>query len=464
MNKKQTIILLALLTLIPVTILTLFLFSKIKETTLENSVEQYSELEESIGKQTASVLENQFGSFQDKLYAISQIPEIRYGDTEVCNAKLTEVLAGLQVPMNNIGRIGEDGKFKCSVNKALVGVPGSNLGPYITEIFEDPEHKPVMSRKIKVPNVEGLVQAIHIPVFDDENNFIGTLGGALYIDEIRDNYLSNISLAKNGFISLFDDNGDILSHPNQNLYDKNLSSPEYQSLFANNKEFNQKMALAQKGEQQTMKYVYEGEERIAVLLPIKAIPGRYWVINVTVPVKDIRETINSTEVENIFNVALGIMLGFIIITPITILFYLIFKVFYPIDNVMRSMKRVSLGDFDEQIKYNSGSKKDEIFQLVDSFNIMIKKLKESYTILEEKVSERTSDLQQAKGGLEEEVALRTKELEEAKKDLEQKVEDRTKDLQQKIEELEKINRVAVDRELRMIELKKELDELKGARS
>jgi len=45
-------------------------------------------------------------------------------------------------------------------------------------------------------------------------------------------------------------------------------------------------------------------------------------------------------------------------------------------------------------------------------------------------------------------------------ELEKQVEEKTKELQQKIEELEKINRLTLKRELKMIELKKQIEELK----
>ena len=52
------------------------------------------------------------------------------------------------------------------------------------------------------------------------------------------------------------------------------------------------------------------------------------------------------------------------------------------------------------------------------------------------------------------------ELEEAKLGLRQEVEKRTRDLQAKIKELEKFRKFTVDREIKMIELKKEIETLK----
>jgi len=70
------------------------------------------------------------------------------------------------------------------------------------------------------------------------------------------------------------------------------------------------------------------------------------------------------------------------------------------------------------------------------------------------------EIETAKGSLEIKVAARTRELEELSKSLEEQVEERTQKLQEKIEELEKFNRLTVGRELKMIELKEEIERLK----
>lgn len=69
-------------------------------------------------------------------------------------------------------------------------------------------------------------------------------------------------------------------------------------------------------------------------------------------------------------------------------------------------------------------------------------LRESQAVLEERVAERTAELTQANKLLKEEIAER------------RKVE---KILEAKLEELEKFTRLAVGRELKMIELKQEIN-------
>jgi len=70
------------------------------------------------------------------------------------------------------------------------------------------------------------------------------------------------------------------------------------------------------------------------------------------------------------------------------------------------------------------------------------------------------ELEEAKSSLEIKVKARTKELEELTQGLEEKVKERTKEIEKKVEELKKFNKLAVDRELKMIQLKKEIKILK----
>ena len=79
---------------------------------------------------------------------------------------------------------------------------------------------------------------------------------------------------------------------------------------------------------------------------------------------------------------------------------------------------------------------------------MIKDLRESHTALEE-----------AKAVLEIKVEARTKELRELAEGLEEEVKRRTKEIQEKMADLERFQRLAVGRELKMIELKKEIERL-----
>ncbi len=74
---------------------------------------------------------------------------------------------------------------------------------------------------------------------------------------------------------------------------------------------------------------------------------------------------------------------------------------------------------------------------------------------------KTEELEEAKSVLEIKVQARTKELEELAQDLEEKVKQRTKELQKRIDELERFHRLTVGRELKMLDLKKEIRKLRS---
>jgi len=98
-------------------------------------------------------------------------------------------------------------------------------------------------------------------------------------------------------------------------------------------------------------------------------------------------------------------------------------------------------------------------RLRDTINSLLqreKQLQETKTSLEIKVLARTKELEEERASLEEKVKERTRELEEKTKE----AEENTRELQEKIIELEKFSELAIDRELKMIELKKEIEGFK----
>jgi len=153
-----------------------------------------------------------------------------------------------------------------------------------------------------------------------------------------------------------------------------------------------------------------------------------------------------------------LMLSLTIFVLIFSLFLLLKKIIInPIVEIKKGLEKIGSGKLDYRIIPRSN---DEIGDLALGLNEMAEKLEKTYETLEEKVRERTAELEELKTSLEIRVQARTRELKELAESLEEKVKERTKELQKKIEELEKFQKMAIGRELKMVELKEEIKRLK----
>lgn len=118
----------------------------------------------------------------------------------------------------------------------------------------------------------------------------------------------------------------------------------------------------------------------------------------------------------------------------------------PLEELKRGAEIIGRGNFKHRIAIKTG---DEIEDLGKTFNQMTEDIERSRSAVEE-----------AKNILEIKVQARTKELIELTENLENKIKERTKELQARVSELERFHRLSVDRELKMIELKREIEKLK----
>ncbi len=124
---------------------------------------------------------------------------------------------------------------------------------------------------------------------------------------------------------------------------------------------------------------------------------------------------------------------------------------------------IAKGNLDYQVNIKSH---DEIGQLARAFNNMAVKLKESYQGLERKVEERTVQLDAANQQLKasnQQLRASNQQLDASTQQLRaanQQLSAAESGLKEKVTDLEIFNKAAVGRELKMIELKKEIEELR----
>ncbi len=441
--SKRLLFTILILLMTAVMILSGILLSKFTQERLsENLVDQFYEQEELAAKQTAFTLENYTANITDKLYIISQLPEIRFGGTDECNKSFEQVIAITQLKVGNLARVGQDGRFTCSLNKALIGIEAATLGDYIPKIFNDPDHKPVLSRAIIPPGLTSHIAAVHVPVYDDEKIFIGTLGGAIYFNEIEEKILKDIKLSEEEAVVLIDDDGTILYHPTSELIGKNAESAEVQELNNNSHTYKKIIDSTSKNETGTMRYSFEGTEKIAAFAPVHILPDHNWTIIISVPLSEVDENLAVLGVQSLFSWQIGILSMIILLMTLSFLWYMIIQFFNPISKITFAAKKVSEGDWGVEVPK---MRNDEIGTLAKVFSEMVVRLKSYYQNLEKEVAEKTKESEE-----------RVTQIKSVAKALETS----NQELAQKMKELEKMNRFMVDREMKMTELKRENKELK----
>ncbi len=265
---------------------------------------------------------------------------------------------------------------------------------------------------------------ISVPMWE-ENNLKGVLKAEIFLYEIWNQaIISSLSLNDNCYIVTQE--GDFVAK----IITANESfvSPDLEEI-AITSALNKRLFTE---ERET-----ESGEMLIIASPI---PVLNWELVVFRPTSEIYEPIIKIRNE-------VIVIGFFSLVLVSVAALLFSKkIVEPIDRLYRGAKIIGSGNLDHRVDIKSG---DEIEELAKEFNNMVDGLKVSQAALEEE-----------RALLEIKVGARTRELEEFTESLEEKIKERTKELEKKLVELETFRKLTIDRELKMILLKKEIKKLK----
>jgi hypothetical protein len=246
------------------------------------------------------------------LQLIAMFPEVKSGSAEECNTKLEEAINTEGVEMDNIGRVNTNGIFYCSALSSAIGADGKKY-EYMRTILKDPEHRPILSKGVpfEYQDYTRHLLALHIPIYKENGEFDGTLGGAVYLDNFYEKFIENIVLTEGSYLALVDENGDLLYYPDPELIGKNISEKELQEVFSVSDGLISMMDSVARGEEGVGKYEYEGDEKIAYYLPVEVFPRRTWTVIVTSPTKDFRGFISP--VVSRLNIQIFFVVGLLVV-------------------------------------------------------------------------------------------------------------------------------------------------------
>jgi hypothetical protein len=132
---------------------------------------------------------------------------------------------------------------------------------------------------------------LHAAVVD--KNFKGTVGAGIYFESLGNKFLKDVPFFKNGYITLLDDNGDILYNDDSWALGKKIWDAQIIERFDFNSEFieqtrksiemNEKFNTILK---QKKNNFFDEKFLSVVLEPINLLPNRRWIIMVIIPFSD----------------------------------------------------------------------------------------------------------------------------------------------------------------------------------
>jgi methyl-accepting chemotaxis protein len=219
-------------------------------------------------------------------------------------------------------------------------------------------------------------------------------------------------------VLVMDMEGVILFHNNPGMHGKKVS-PTMMEAIGN-------------GEDRVQHFTHEYGDHYDVIVPVSGShETRVGFILVGIPIEFINQKTSAIMYSYII-----LAVASFLIASLLIIVSISKWVTTPIGRLRDSALLIGRGKLDVKIETKS---RDELGELSSAFNQMREGLKESRKKLESYSKE-----------LEKEVKERTAELERSKKDLESKN-----------DELERFNKLAIGRELKMVELKKRIKELEG---
>lgn len=267
----------------------------------------------------------------------------------------------------------------------LVDYQGRKTKVTLADITEDVKWQQAQYHVTK-PHI-GLVTgepliALGVPVFDSQNEWSGIVAVSISVDYLSKR-LSKVKLGNSSYAWIADNDGNVVSHPNNALI------LEANIFDADSIGFEGFGSIAQQTRQHDIGYghYYDenvGEPKIVTFSTIDTLPG--WTLFVTTEESDIFLDIKAL----VEDVTITLLVVTIVFMPI--IFYLTNSVTRPILELTNDVKNSVSSHYTEFAGQNS---LDEIGQLSNAFKNTIEEIQQHNRNLEDVVARRTNELNDA---------------------------------------------------------------------
>jgi signal transduction histidine kinase len=206
--------------------------------------------------------------------------------------------------------------------------------------------------------------------------------------------VGSIRLGAKGHAYVVDSAGFLVAHPDASLLLRRTNLTDYHPVRillemsgSNARQFPAKSDPSQLLSEPSIRLLasksLSGESVFVTALPVGQT--KWWLL-VEQPTSEVLKPVFATLFRTLLFLLLGLLVAFVAA------FVLSRKMANPILKVREVAQRIGDGDLDARIQIRSG---DEVQALAESFNDMASRLKESYSGLEQKVSEKTAQLELA---------------------------------------------------------------------
>lgn len=267
-----------------------------------------------------------------------------------------------------------------------------------------PSQNPLRSTVWSVPYqdaaLHGLVVTTSLPVHDDYSRFRGVIAADIQLAQIS-KLVSTIRFGQTGYAFMLDNDGRVITMPEFGYTDLGLSMDDFEGDAALEPilgkvsldvfELLIKMTTSQTG---VRRVVLNGVEKYVAYQPIPTIG---YSLGLVVPVSETQAALIATR-ERLDNESRRTFLNIIFATILLLAVSIIVSrwmgntLVKPLSQLTETATRLSMGDLNTKAQIQT---RDEIGVLAKTFNTMTSRLRELISSLEQRVAERTADLEQA---------------------------------------------------------------------
>ncbi|HRW05158.1 MAG TPA: SpoIIE family protein phosphatase [Caldilineaceae bacterium] len=265
---------------------------------------------------------------------------------------------------------------------------------------------------------QGSILTMFYPLWDQKNDtFAGAVGADITLNSMINNLLS-ITVAESGFAFLLNGNGEVIAMPaaGHELFDVDLTAIETDGLaYYSGSLISSENPAVQALDQEIRssdKGVYRfdpsnGADPNAAIhrVTFTHLPAfsnsQYeqdrWTVAIAVPEAEIFQVLNQTDIaiqnerRRLGTLSIAILLGFLLLATVASV-QISHNVTRDIRTLAQAAEQVSAKNYAIDLKLKSH---DEIGQLGQTFGAMAQEIRQYTTHLEERIAERTADLQRA---------------------------------------------------------------------